>query len=117
MGLAGGVGGTLYHATRVSVVYFLLDVVPIIFLGLAGAVFMAIRYWGRRGWWFVPAVAAFYVAVHGPLFVALTPKDGTLRVNLSYASLAVVVLTAVGLVLWRTRFRHGGWVVAGVISF
>jgi hypothetical protein len=31
--------------------------------------------------------------------------------------LAVVVLTPVGLVLVRTRFRHAGWVVAGVISF
>jgi hypothetical protein len=115
--LAGGIGGTLYHATRVSVVYFLLDVVPISVLGLAGAVFMAIRFWGRRGWWFVPGVAVFYVAVNALLFFAVRPTNIQLRVNLSYASLAVVVLTPVGLVLVRTRFRYAGWVVAGIISF
>ena len=128
--LAGGVGGTLYHATRASRIYFLLDVVPISVLGLAGAVFMALRYWGRRGWWFVPAVVVFYIAVNGLLFAAMRldwiartilPVDdrvlGQLRINLSYASLAVIVLTPMALVLFRTRFRYVGWVVAGVISF
>lgn len=115
--LAGGIGGTLYHATRVSVVYFLLDVVPISLLGLAGAMFMAIRYWGRRGWWFLPGVAVFYVAVNMLLFATIRPTDIQLRVNLSYASLAIVVLTPVALVLLRTRFRYAGWVVSGVISF
>lgn len=115
--LAGGIGGTLYHATRASVAYFLLDVIPISALGMAGAVFMAIRYWGGRGWWFIPAVALFYIAVNRLLFKAVGPVNVQLSVNLSYASLAVVVLTPVALVLWRTRFRHGGWVVAGVISF
>jgi hypothetical protein len=115
--LAGGIGGTLYHATRVSMVYFLLDVVPISLLGLAGAVFMAIRYWGRRGWWFLPAVGVFYAAVNRLLFVAIHPINNTLRINLSYASLAIMVLIPIGLVLLRTRFRYAGWVVAGVISF
>jgi hypothetical protein len=115
--LAGGIGGTLYHATRISRAYFLLDVVPISVLGLAGAVFMAIRYWGRNGWWFIPAVAVFYAAVNRLLFVAIRPVNIQWAVNLSYASLAVVVLVPIGLVLLRTRFRHAGWVVAGVISF
>lgn len=124
--LAGGIGGTLYHATRASVVYFLLDVVPISVLGLAGAVFMAIRYWGGRGWWFVPAVIAFYFAVNRLLFAPIVlewisrvfrPMDEQFRINISYASLAVVVLAPMVLVLIRTRFRHGGWVLAGLISF
>ena len=29
----------------------------------------------------------------------------------------MLVLTPVALVLIRTRFRHGGWVVAGLVSF
>jgi hypothetical protein len=115
--LAGGVGGTLYHATRLSRFYFLLDVIPISVLGLAGAVFMAIRYWGRGGWWFIPAVAVFYMAVNGLLFRVLAPSNIQWTVNLSYASLAVVILTPIVLVLVRTRFRHGGWVLAGLISF
>jgi hypothetical protein len=115
--LAGGIGGTLYHATRLSRFFFLLDVVPISALGLAGAVFMAIRYWGGRGWWFVPAVAVFYAAVNRLFFAVIMPANNQLAINLSYASLAVVVLIPIGLVLHRTRFRYGGWVVAGVISF
>ncbi len=78
---------------------------------------MSIRCWGRLGWWFLPAVALFYVAVNLLLFFTIKPTDIQLRVNLSYASLAIVVLTPVGLVLLRTRFRHAGWVVAAVISF
>jgi hypothetical protein len=115
--LAGGIGGTLYHATRLSRALFLLDLVPIIVLGVAGAVFMVIRYWGRYGLWFIPAIAAFYYGVNRLIFGVIRPTNDTWAVNLSYASLAVVVLIPIGLVLIRTRFRHGGWVVAGVISF
>ena len=115
--LAGGTGGTLYHVTRTSYAFFLLDVVPISLLGLAGSVFMAVRYWGARGWWFIPAGCAFFVGVNQVLFAAVAPRDVQLVINLSYASLAVVVLTPIALVLLRTRFRHGGWVVAGVVAF
>jgi hypothetical protein len=41
--LAGGIGGTLFHGTRTARLYFLLDVIPISLLGIAGAVFMAYR--------------------------------------------------------------------------
>lgn len=114
--LAGGIGGTLYHATRTSLVLFLLDVLPISILGLAGAVYMAIRFWGRRGWWFVPAATSFYVGVNSLLFATIGPGK-TLAVNLSYAAIAIVILTPTALVLVRTRFRHVGWVVAGVVAF
>ena len=38
--LAGGIGGTLYHAFRTQRAYFLLDVIPISLLGLAGAIYL-----------------------------------------------------------------------------
>lgn len=115
--LAGGIGGTLYHATRVSVVYFLLDVVPISLLGLAGSIFMAFRYFGRRRLWVLPAVVLVYIAANQLLFSAVGPISSQLRINLSYASLAVLILSPIALVLVKSRFRHGGWVVAGLISF
>lgn len=116
--LAGGIGGTLYHSTRTSVAFFLLDVVPISVLGLAGAVFMAVRCWGRRrGLWFLPFLVAFYIGVNEMLFAAVGPSNVEITVNLSYAALAAVVLTPISLVLVRTRGRHGGWVAAGVIAF
>lgn len=115
--LAGGIGGTLFHGTRRSKVFFLLDVVPISLLGLAGAAYMAHRYVGRRRAWLLVLLLVFYAVVNRLLFAAIGPMNRQLSINLSYASLAAVVLTPVGLVLWRTRFRHAGWVAAGVVSF
>jgi hypothetical protein len=123
--LAGGVGGTLFHGTRVPVhvggwslpVFFLLDVIPIQLLGLAGAVYMAFRYLGRNRLWLLFPIIAFYAALNGLFFQALGPMNKQLSINLSYASIAVIVLAPITLVLIRTRFRHGGWVAVGLLSF
>jgi hypothetical protein len=115
--LAGGIGGTLYHGTRSSAVWFLLDVIPISLLGLAGALYMAFRFLGRRQLWMLPALVVLYIVCNQILFSAVGRISSQLRINLSYASLAVLILIPVGMVLWSTRFRHGGWVVAGIISF
>src|SRR5262249_25311030 len=100
--LAGGIGGTLFPATRGSVVYFLLDVVPIQLLALFGSIFMALRFWGRLwGWLIVMGVAVFYIAVMTLFFQYLRPVNIQWSVNISYASLAVMVLLPIVLVLWR----------------
>ena len=115
--LAGGIGGTLFHGTRTARLYFLLDVVPISLLGLAGAVYMAFRYFGRARMWMLVLLVVFYAAMNRLFFSMLGPMNRQLSINLSYASLALVVLAPIALVLWRSRFRHGGWVAAGVVSF
>ena len=116
--LAGGIGGTLFHGTRVSPVYFLLDVVPISLLGIAGSLFIAYRLWGRWMWaLYLPGIAAFYFLINLLFLRVVGPTGSTLRINLSYASLAVVILAPIVIALVRTRFRHGGWIVAGVVSF
>jgi hypothetical protein len=115
--LAGGIGGTLFHATRTSRFFFLLDVIPISLLGLAGAVYMAYQLVGRRRIWLLFFLILFYAFINRVFFSALGPMNRQLSINLSYASLAVVVLTPVLLVLWRMRFRHAGWIVGGLVSF
>ena len=115
--LAGGIGGTLFHGTRAAWLYFLLDVIPISLLGLAGAVYMAFRYFGRTRMWMVVLLVIVYAVMNRLFFFAIGPMNRQLSINLSYASLAAIVLTPIALVLWRSRFRHGGWVVVGVISF
>lgn len=119
--LAGGVGGTLFHGTRAMRFFFLLDVIPISLLGLAGGLFMASRLMGKRPpltrLAVLCGVLVFYAVVNRLFFAALGPMNRQLSINLSYASLASIVLLPVVLVLWKTRFRHGGWVVAGVLSF
>jgi hypothetical protein len=124
--LAGGIGGTLYHALRTHSLYFYLDVIPIFVLVVAGGVFLAVHLWGRRGWWYIVGgfaayfgFTAFFFFVIAPLpWVArLTSDPRGLSINVSYAALACVVLMPLFWTLIRTRFRHGGWVVAGVVSF
>jgi hypothetical protein len=120
--LAGGIGGTLYHAFRTRRAWFLMDVIPISLLGIAGAVYLTVRLGRALGAWRVLAVAvgliAAYVFVNGVLFrTVLRAENPNLRVNLSYASLALVLIVPLAVVLIRTRFRHFGWVATALVSF
>src|SRR5207302_361977 len=115
--LVGGVGGTLYHGLRTQRLYFLLDVIPIQVLALAGAVFLAIKLWHRRGWLYLAGGVVIYLGVASLLFTLVLPRSRQLAINLNYAALAAVVVLPMLVVLIRTRFRHVGWVVAGLLSF
>ena len=119
--LAGGVGGTLYHATRTQRAYFLLDVIPISLLGVAGSIYLTVRLGRAVGTARTLAVTAVvvlvYLAVNGVLLRVIDFGNPNLRINLSYASLALLVLLPVGGVLVRTRFRHGAWVGFALASF
>lgn len=119
--LAGGIGGTLYHAFRTQRAYFLLDVIPISLLGAAGAIYLTIRLGRTLGLTKVLFVSVglllFYLLVNGVLFQTIRSTNRNLTVNLSYASLALILLIPLVVVLIRTRFRHVGWVAAALASF
>ncbi len=122
--LAGGVGGTLYHMHRSRYAYFLLDVIPISLLGLAGAIYLAVRLGKQAGWLRVGLATvlalAAYLFLNGVLFRGLLGTFGNnphMIVNISYASLAAVLLTPLLAVLVRTRFRHGQLILAALASF
>ena len=118
--LAGGIGGTLYHAFRTRLAYFLLDVIPIQLLGLAGSVYLAIRLGRTFGWKRVLLISLLillaFVFVNG-LLVLVPPTIPTLRISLNYASLAAIVLIPIVITLVRSRFAHAGFVWAGLGSF
>jgi hypothetical protein len=121
---AGGLGGTLYHMHRSRYAYFLLDVIPINLLGLAGAIYLSVRLGRQSGWGKVGLAAAgavgFYLFFNRFLFRGLLGAFGDNRhmiVNISYASLALVLLIPLAVVLVRTRYRHGNLVLAALVSF
>jgi hypothetical protein len=120
--LVGGIGGTLYHAFRTRPLYFFLDVVPISFLGLAGALYLTFRLgrwhgWVRVGAYGVGAVVV-YLAINLFIFRVLRfDQFPNLPVNLSYASLAVVVLIPLLGVMVYTKFRWAAYVWAGLACF
>ncbi|MFO0804050.1 MAG: hypothetical protein U0791_13130 [Gemmataceae bacterium] len=115
--LAGGIGGTLYHGLRTERAYFLLDVIPIQLLALAGSVFIAIKLWKRRGWLYLAGAIAIYIGVSALLFKLLLPTSRQLAVNLNYAALATMVVLPIAIRLIATKFRHGSWFVAGLVAF
>jgi hypothetical protein len=123
--LVGGIGGTLYHAFRTRTIYFLLDVFPISLLGLAGSIYLLIRVGRHAGAMRLllcgGGAVAFYLLWNIALFQAIPPQViqdlPTLRVNLSYASLAIILLIPLGFVLVRTRFRHASLIAAALLSF
>ena len=119
--LAGGVGGTLYHAFRSRQAYFLLDVIPISLLGLAGAIYLAIRL-GRsfgavRVILLTIGVLIGYLAVNAVLFHLIPTDFPTVTVSLSYTSLAVVILIPIFVTLAKTGFRHASLIYAGLACF
>lgn len=119
--LTGGIGGTLYHAARSDRLFFLLDVIPISVLGAAGSIFLTFRLGRTLGIWRVLAYSigllCVYFAVNLVLFRFVQFPNPNLRVNLSYAMLALMLLIPLVAVLIRTRFRHAGWVIGGLFCF
>ena len=115
--LVGGIGGTLYHGLRTQRAFLFLDVAPIQILGVTGAVFLAIRLWKKGGWLYLGGSLLLYMGMSSLLFKLVLPTSRQLAISLNYVSLALIVLLPVGLLLVKTRFRHGGWMLAGFISF
>jgi hypothetical protein len=108
----GGVGGTLYHGLRSWVGYFLMDVVPIYLLGLV----IALYFWVRLG----PKLSHLF-GVLGLL--ALLQMLGHWQlprqwaINLSYAMLAVLILTPLTIVGVRTKGHALGWLLTALLAF
>jgi hypothetical protein len=108
----GGLGGTLYHGLRNWSGYFLMDVIPIYFLGLGFSIYL----WVRLG----PKIQYLFGLLG---FLALMQTLGHWKlpthwaINLSYAALALLILAPLTIVLIRTKFRHGGWIATGLVSF
>jgi hemolysin III len=107
----GGVGGTLYHAFRVSPVFLAMDFVPIFVLVVAATVYVWVRVSPRC--WHVVAVVGTMVLLQRLAWFLPTQY----AISVSYASLALLLLVPTGVVLVQTRFRDGGWVVLALLCF
>ena len=119
--LAGGIGGTLYHAFRTRTAYFLLDLIPILVLGVVAAIYLCVRLgrwhgWGRVAFGLVGLVA--FVVGSNLLLLNVVPEGNrNLRVNLSYLSQAILIVGPLLFVLVKTRFRDAGLIAAALASF
>lgn len=110
--LAGGIGGTMYHGLRSWVGYFLLDVVPIYFLGAVITIYLWIRIGPK---WVHVIGLTVLVCLMQLLGHWQLPKHWA--INLSYAFMALMILLPMAVTLFRTRYAHAGWVASALIAF
>ncbi len=111
--LLGGIGGLLYHGLRRYNAFRLMDAVPIYLLGLVVTIWIWIRLGPKL--WHVFGMIALVVFLQILWQVIQLPLHWT--INLSYASLALLIVVPIVLALIRTRFRYAGWVYTSVICF
>ncbi|VTS04706.1 ceramidase [Tuwongella immobilis] len=111
--LVGGIGGTLYHATRASRVYFLMDVIPIGILASLAGLYLWIRM-TRMAILPLFGLAIMMLLVQTVGF-RLLPAHWA--INVSYGMLAASVILPAGILLVQTRFFAGGWFITAMICF
>ena len=118
----GLVGGMMYHGTRSSVVWLVMDFVPI----ALSVLLVAMYFWvevgaglprvGRVAMALLPFVT---VALGGAIVRGLAQTSWPLqtRINVNYSLMASAVLLPIGIVLVRTRGAHGRWMALALGCF
>jgi hypothetical protein len=110
--LTGGIGGVLYHGLRIYRAFFLMDVIPIYILGLTVTVWLWVRL-GPKLRHLIGMIALLALLQ----LISLYQLPRQWAINVSYGSLAVLILAPVLLALIRTRFRQAGWVYTSLACF
>lgn len=108
----GGLGGTLYHAFRVSQVFLVMDWLPILILTLMGSYHF--MYLVSRRWWVGLVFLASGLALQFVVYGLIPPSIAT---NVGYSIMALLILLPVTLVIFKSDGKHSVWVVVSLLSF
>ncbi|TAE57441.1 MAG: hypothetical protein EAZ89_03920 [Bacteroidetes bacterium] len=106
----GGVGGTIYHAFRLSRVFLLMDFLPIVILCLCASVYFFV--WVTGKWWLALLMIASGLTLSGLMF-QFAERGGlpaSVAITVNYAIMGAFILLPIGWLLLKTHFRHGRWV-------
>ncbi|MFH2096760.1 MAG: hypothetical protein ABIJ16_13710 [Bacteroidota bacterium] len=108
----GGIGGTIYHALRISQVFLLMDWIPIVVISFMTSFYFFIRSY--RKWW--PALVVIAVVFFLQMLnFRFTPHG--YAINISYGLMACVIIAPAILILVKTRFRFAGYFFLSVGLF
>lgn len=110
--LTGGVGGTLCHAFRNSEFFLVMDWLPIMLLTLSASGYFIYLLTGSR-LRLLLIIALFFLLQW--LNFKLVPRF--MAVNVSYVLMAFILLLPLLLLLRKTRFVHGRYILLAFISF
>jgi hemolysin III len=112
----GGIGGTLYHATRALHIFLVLDVVPIIVLIFAASIVLWRLLFGAR-WWFAFAAAVLVLIALRAVAAADPALPANLAIMAGYVTCAALLLVPLAIRLARTAWRGAGQVAIALAAF
>jgi len=107
----GGIGSTLFHGFRASVVFLILDVAPSAVLTIS----LAIYFWYKllRKWYFV---LILFIPMFLVRFLVFTVLPEHAAINLSYAITGLTILLPIPFLLYRMNYR-GAWSIGLTLFF
>ena len=108
----GGIGGTLYHATRASRLYHMLDIGPITLLGLFVSLYLWWRLGARR--WHLIGIVLVYIGLNDVIFRTLPIH---FAISFNYGLLAILIVGPIIMVLVRTHFHEARWFWTALVCF
>lgn len=109
----GSIGGSIYHGFRLHRVFLMMDWMPIMLITFAGSFYFFVRLWGK--WWPPILLILAYFGVQGLLFSSGVAIQTA--INISYASMAFMVLFPVVWFLKKTGWKNHQLVAAALVSF
>ncbi len=117
--LIGGVGGTLYHAFRSSMVYMYMDWTPIVGLALIMAgyyLFRVLKRWKQL--LIIIGIAITLQIINFRVFSGLLDLyEPHIATSISYAIVAVLMLSSLVLLLIATRYKHSRYIGIALACF
>jgi hypothetical protein len=113
--LIGAVGGTLYHAFRISKIFLVMDWLPILLLCVMAALYFLYQTTGK--WWHGLLLLLGFAGAQILMWKFVAAGHRQLSININYALMALLVLLPLALFLVKVRFRHYRYVVLSLLCF
>lgn len=111
--LIGGTGGSVYHGFRWHRIFLMMDWMPIMLITFSASVYFFIKSWGK--WWPPLILIIAYFFVQGGIFRSGIPIQTA--INISYASMGMIVLFPIVWYLAKTNFKDYRFVLFAILSF
>lgn len=107
----GGIGSTLFHASRSSQFFLLMDWMPVLFL----TIFLSLFYWYKiySRWHFI--VIMIFVILFARAIPALFIK-GSAAINVSYFISGILILIPLVVFMFNNHFQYWKYIAISVLA-
>lgn len=110
--MIGGIGGSLYHAFRVSPVFLVMDWLPILLISFGASIYFFRQISGS---WLSVILGLIAFSLLQWVNFSFVPRQ--ISVNVSYTLMALAVLIPTILLLRERGWKNAGWVAGALGAF